>query len=156
MRKKEVVSLSPLLYRMRNTLKKTSLRPKKYVHRVLQYSLWTVQRKISSLMPLGPSHVQLSSPSTLTTMTSPWLLDLPMALLPQSSAPPACSVWNTLDVYVTSSLTFLRSPLRYHLLRGPPGWLYHKYHMPLVTLFTLTQPCFSFQHFPHQTYLTSV
>lgn len=70
--------------------------------------------------------------------------DLPRAFLPQGSAPPARSVWNTLAGYVTPSLTFLRSPLRYHLLRDPPGWLYHKYHMLLVTFFTLIQPWFSF------------
>lgn len=38
-RKAGMVPLSPLPYMMRNTLKKTSLRPKRYIYHVLQYSL---------------------------------------------------------------------------------------------------------------------
>ena len=143
-RKAGMAPLSPLPYMMRNTLKKTSLRPKRYVYHVLQYSLWTFQRKISSLMPLGLSYVQLSSHSTLATVTSPWFPGSSQSIPTPGLCTPACPVWNTLAGYVTPSLTFLRSPFREHLLRDPPGWLYHKHHMPLVTLFTLIQPWSSF------------
>ena len=72
MRKEGVVPLSPLPYRTVNIFKKTSFRPKRYVRRVLQYSLRIFQSKISSLPPLGPSHLQLSPHCTLAALTSPW------------------------------------------------------------------------------------
>lgn len=124
--------MSPLPYRTVNTFKKTSFRPKRYVRRVLRYSLRIFQSKISSLPPLGPSHLQLSPHCTLAALTSPWLSgsakSIPTPELCTSCSPCLEHSRGQCD----TSITFLRFPLKYHLLRDPPGRLYDKKRIPLA------------------------